>query len=108
MIQEAMEADEEQDRLIAQNAEKTKENARLIQEAIVTDEEQDKLIELQQEKDTEHDLRIKDLCDEVTELKAEIEQLKSNLINKGNKLQTHIVTGIAIVALVLSLIGMFI
>lgn len=107
LIQEAIEADEEQDRLIAQNAEKAKENARLIKEAIVADEEQDKLIELQQEKDTEHDLRIRELCDEVIKLKAETEQLRTNLINKGNKLQTHIVTGVAIAALVFSLVGMF-
>ena len=105
LIQEAIEADEEQDKLIAQNAERAKENTRLIQEAMVADEEQDKLLELQQEKDTEHDRHISELQNEVSNLKVEIEELKKTLIGKSNKLQVHIVTGIAAAALILALLG---
>ena len=105
LIQEAIEADEEQDKLIAQTVETTEEHARLIQEAIVADEEQDKLLELQQEKDIEHDRHINELQNEVSNMKAEIEELKKTLIGKSNKVQVHIVTGIAAAAFILALLG---
>lgn len=65
-----------------------------------------KLIELQQKKNEEQTRQIIELKDEVEILKAEIVQIKDNLVCKGNKIYTYIATGIAVVSLVLAMIGL--
>lgn len=104
LLAENMEKDELQDKLLAENMEKDEIQDRLIAEQAKKDAEHDRLIAEQAKTDEDLRQRLDQQTETLNQLEAEIEQLKTGLAAKGEKLVTYIAAGMGAIGIVLSIL----